>query len=180
MLRSIFFLLVLILISDISSVTAQDSTYVPEYELKAGTELVAVYMGAESCGPCHAPKVKQAIKRMKIILDQRAKERGWYFSAMGVAMDWKVSTGYKFLQENGRWDEVIVGKNWINLAVSRFLWSDSSAHTGIPQVVLLKRTVNPQSGWIELSEYQVLARHHGSDDISKWIGNGAPLPKKVK
>jgi len=157
--------------------TARDSVaYTPAYETEYGTELVAVYLGAEWCSPCKRPNVKEAVRRMKPLLEQQANERGWSFSAMGVSLDWKVDTGYNFLQSNGAWDEVVVGKNWTNLGASRFIWADSTAKPSIPQVVLLKREVN-QGARLEMSDYQAL-RRIGGGELQQWVEQGAPLSKE--
>jgi hypothetical protein len=68
-----------------SALGAQRSAYTPSTELPHGREIVALYIGAHSCGPCHAPEVKDAVRKMKLLAAEQAKKSGAAFSVMGVA-----------------------------------------------------------------------------------------------
>ena len=106
------------------SLAAQQSTYVPSHVLPNGREIVAVYLGADSCGPCHAPSVKDAVNRMKALLGAQARKSGAAFSVIGVANDWDQSVAATFLAAVGPFDQVVLGGNWTNLAIEHFVWGD--------------------------------------------------------
>jgi hypothetical protein len=143
-------------------------------DLPNGKELVAVYVGASTCGPCLLPEVKAAIVKMKGIMAHWARERGYAFSAVGVATDWSTEKGVAFLSDVGPFDQLVVGGNWANLGVERFVWSDSTAIPAMPQVVLLERTVTAGNR-IAFTPARVIRRVSGLVDIPGWVSVGAPV-----
>src|SRR5262245_1104475 len=70
--------------------------YTPANKLPNGREIVAVYFGANSCGPCHSPAVKDAVRKMKDLLSAEAQKSGAAFSVVGVANDWDQTVATKF------------------------------------------------------------------------------------
>src|SRR6185436_11834649 len=98
MLMSRLLLGLTLLLLCISSVAAQEQTYHPKNKNPNGVELIAIYIGAEFCGPCHDPQLKRAIGRMKAILADRAAKERQSFSVTGVATDWEVEKGIKYLR----------------------------------------------------------------------------------
>ena len=163
----------LMLLSQLNA-AAQDTTYTPSYETPEGKEQVLVYIGAESCGPCHLPEMKEAVRDLKVLLAERAAENGWDFATMGIALDWEVAVGYEFLQEVGPWDEVIVGKNWTNLGASEFIWQNPATEPAMPQVMLVEREVHDGDRQMKVGGYEVL-EHRAGSELLEWYEEGAPL-----
>ncbi len=145
-----------------------------ERDLPNGKELVVVYIGATSCGPCLLPATKAAVARMKTLLASFATKNGYAFSAVGVSTDWVTADGIKFLNDNAPFDQLVIGGNWTNLAVEHYIWRDSSANPAMPQVVVLERSVT-LGDRIAISPARVLRRVFGSDEIPKWVEAGAPV-----
>ena len=143
-------------------------------ELPKGKELVAVYVGAKSCGPCLLPATKAAIAQMKTLLSDYAMKHGYAFSAVGVSTDWSTADGIAFLNDNGPFDQLVVGGNWTNLAVEHYIWRDTNAVPAMPQVIVLERTVTPGER-IEFTAPRVLHRVFGAEEIPKWVSAGAPI-----
>ena len=143
-------------------------------DLPNGKELIAVYVGAKTCGPCLQPATKSAIVHMKELLSALAAAHGYAFSAVGVSTDWSTAEGIAFLRDNGPFDQIVVGGNWTNLAVEHYIWRDSSAVPAMPQVVVLERTVTTGRR-MEFSAPRVLHRVLGGDEIPKWVNAGAPI-----
>lgn len=143
-------------------------------DLPKGKELVAVYVGAKSCGPCHLPATKAAIAQMKTLLSAYAAKHGYAFSAVGVSTDWSTADGVAFLNDNGPFDQLVVGGNWTNLAAEHYIWRDDSAEPAMPQVIVLERTVTPGER-IAFSSPRVLRRVSGAAEIPKWVNAGAPI-----
>ena len=160
----------------VSSAAPQGQTYHPKNKNPDGVELIAIYIGAEFCGPCHDPELKKAIGRMKTILADRAAKEQRSFSVTGVATDWDVEKGIKYLRSIGPFDEIIVGKSLFNQAASEYIWKDSSVSTVVPQLVLIEREVNYKEGRALISAYRVVDRHIGTTEIISWVGKGAPRP----
>lgn len=154
---------------------AQESGYVPSYKLPRGREIVAVYFGASTCGPCLLPSVKDAVRAMKPLLDGQAKQAHAAFSVIGVSTDWQTAKGSEFLAPLGLFDQVVVGGNWMNLAVEHLVWRDPKGSPALPQVLVFDRTVNPEGRTITFSEPNLLRRVTGSDSIVAWVAAGAPI-----
>lgn len=153
---------------------AQAAEYAPSMRLAAGRELVAVYIGATSCGPCQWPQVKNAVRAMKPLLAAQAKQRRMGFTAIGAAQDWDLKEGAVFLDPLGAFDQVVIGGNWTNLAVEQFVLRDSVAEMVMPQVVLMERMVQLGTR-ITVSQPRVLRRITGGADIPAWVAAGAPI-----
>jgi len=156
------------------SLGAQATEYVPSHQLPQGRELVAIYIGATDCGPCQSPEVKKAVVTMKALAAAQAKQRGMVFSAIGVATDWDLNSGTAFLAPLGYFDQLVIGANWTNLAVERFVLSDSLAEMAMPQILLIERTVNVGKR-ITVSEPRLVRQVTGGEAIPAWVAAGAPI-----
>ena len=165
----------------IPSAAAQD--YVPAAERDAafqgsdGTELVMVYFGATHCGPCHAPEIKAAVEAAKVALAERAEADGKTFSAVGAALDYGVADGVAFLASSGRFDEIVVGRNWINSASLTHLWRadrPEGSTIGLPSVVVFEQDLATRDG-ISASAPRYVAEITGADAIPAWVAAGLPL-----
>ena len=143
-------------------------------DLPKGKELIVVYIGAKTCGPCLLPATKSAIAQIKTLLASQATKHGYAFSAIGVSTDWSIAQGTTFLNDNAPFDQIVVGGNWTNLAVEQYLWRDSTAVPAMPQVVVLERSVSVGSR-IGFTTPRVLHRVFGGDEIPKWVSVGAPV-----
>jgi hypothetical protein len=157
-----------------SAGSAQLPDYVPSQRLPKGRELVAVYIGSTDCGPCNLPQVKHAIRAMKPLLANQAKQLGMAFTAIGSTQDWDLRQGAAFFDSLGAFDQLVIGSNWTNLAVEHFILRDSLAIMGMPQVVVVERTVQLGSR-VSISEPRLVRRIVGGTDIPAWVAAGAPV-----
>ena len=98
------------------------------------------------------------------------------FSTVGVSLDWAVDEGVERLRNYYVFDEVIVGRNWLNTAAVSYMWRDYPGDRSIPQVVLLANWVVP-IGPTELHNGTPveLARIVGASDLKNWIKRGYPV-----
>ncbi|HEY7028246.1 MAG TPA: hypothetical protein VH438_11595 [Gemmatimonadales bacterium] len=168
--------LAFLFISSAGLLRAQDSAYAPSFEPPKATQLVAVYIGSSTCGPCQSPELKAAIEQVKQGLRTKTTAAGQSFTAIGVAMDWSVEEGYDFLRKSGEWDEVVTGSNWINLGALRYIWADSTALSAMPQLVVVRRDIDWGKTQIDLTKERILLRLMGAPEIESWIRRGFPLP----
>jgi len=105
-----------------------------------GPTVRLVYLGSSTCGPCRAPEVKQAIAAARDAARGWAREHRHDFVFTGVATDPDIGRGWQFLSENGSFDEVIIGRGWLNLGITTFVTpypDDPLAALGMPQLVVL-------------------------------------------
>jgi hypothetical protein len=145
-------------------------------DLPKGKELVVVYVGAKSCGPCLLPATKAAVREVNRLLAAAATKGGYAFSAMGVSTDWSTADGVSFLADNGPFDQLVIGGNWANLAAEHFIWRQPGAVPAMPQVIVVERTVMAGESGVTFTAPRTLHRVFGGDEIQKWAAAGAPLP----
>ena len=157
-----------------ATATAQQAAYTPATVMPNGKEVVAVYIGAQSCGPCHAPAVKDAVRQMKKLVAAQAHQSGAAFSVMGVANDWDLTVAATFLSDIGPFDQLVLGGNWTNIAIEHFVWRQPDGNAAMPQILVLERTVTAGQR-VSFSEPRVLRRLVGADEIPAWVANGAPI-----
>lgn len=173
--RLLHALLTSVLLFSARAAQAQETDYVPAHTLVDGRQIVAVYLGASTCVPCLRPEVKAAVRSMKSLVAAQARLRGASFAAIGVANDWSPATGMTFLEPLGAFDQLVIGGNWMNVAIERFLLRDRESELSMPQVLIVERTVR-LGDRVTISEPIVIHRVIGGDAIPAWVAAGAPLP----
>jgi hypothetical protein len=153
---------------------SQEVTYTPSRKPPNGREIVAIYLGAQTCGPCLFPEVKEAVIRMKGLVQAQARKAGASFATIGASSDWDQSIAATFLAAVGPFDQVVLGSNWTNLAFEHFVWRDPKGSSVMPQILIIERTVTPAER-ITFSEPRILRRILGGKDIPAWVAQGAPI-----
>jgi hypothetical protein len=155
----------------------QSPAYAPATELPNGKEILVVYFGAQDCGPCHLPEVKDAVRKMKGLVQAQATKAGASTEIIAVANDWDHAQALDFLKDVQPFDQVVIGGNWANLATERFMWRDSTSKPAMPQVMVFERTVKPGRR-ITFTEPVLLRRLVGAKEIPDWVSAGAPISSK--
>jgi hypothetical protein len=136
--------------------------------IKSGDEIVAVFIGGSFCGGSRMPGLREAVERANRDLRARALVEGTRFASVGVALDWSVSDGAKFLAEFGPFDELVIGRNWLNTAVIKYVWRDIPGQAAVPQMVVVRRHVDSDASGIVVSNERLLTRKLGADEIIEW------------
>ena len=149
-------------------------SYRPAYANPQGTQLVAVYLGAASCGPCRLPSTRVALDSIKVQLQRHAQANNQQFRAVVVAMDWEPDSALVFAQESGRWDELIVGRNWMNLGAEFYIWADTATAPSMPQVIVFEQDIT-MGARVEFGPRRVVRRVRAADALVRWAGLGSPL-----
>lgn len=166
---------VLLVLSGVGRLGAQDTAYVPATAFENGRQIVAIYFGANWCHPYRTPEMKAAIRAMKPLVAAQAKQSGAAFSAMVVVLDRDLKSGLEFVAPLGAFDEYSFGSDLESAAAQRFIWGDSLAFKGVPQVIVFERTIQIQRNKpINFGNDHVLRRVSG-DSIATWVGAGAPI-----
>lgn len=153
------------------SVSAQ--AYRRTYAQANGTELVAVYLTARSCHGCRAPEMPATLDSIKVLLQRQAQAAGQRFRAVFVGMDWDPDSGLALAREDGFWDEIIVGRNWLNAGAERYIWSDTATAPVLPQVILFEQRIE-MGARITFGQRHVLRRLVGLPAFQAWVRQGAP------
>ncbi len=139
--------------------------YVP---IEDGEELVLVFIASSTCRGVRNPGLRTAVRR--ILKDYRAlnRERGARFIAIGVATDWDIRKGMRLLEHFGRFDEVLLGRGWLNSGVVKYVWGDLPGGAGIPQIVLVRRQIRVTDAGLRVMSEEVLFRKIGGQNIVNW------------
>jgi hypothetical protein len=153
---------------------SQEPEYKPNHTIPDGRQIMAVYLGAQTCGPCLFPEVKNAVVRMKPLVAEQARKAGAAFAAIGGSSDWDPSVAANFLASVGPFDQIVLGGNFTNMAFEHFVWRVPKGTAGMPQILILERTVT-SDGRITFSEPRVLRRLLGHAEIVAWVAQGAPI-----
>ena len=103
-------------------------------------ELVLVYIGAASCGPCNDPEFKAVLAEFKRTIAEVARAERRKLRTIGVSDDWDVDAGLEFLRGCGPWDEVVAGNNMYNSAMIEHIWNFPNAQAAMPQIIVYERS----------------------------------------
>lgn len=155
---------------------AAPARYTPSEANPEGRELVAVLISDSHCVGNTYPGFLASVDSMNLALGRQAAARHLPFVAVGIATDWSPDSGFAYLKSLSTFDEVIVGRNWFNLGVARYLWADPASRAAVPQVLLLERTITPGGTRVNVGTDRVLARYPNAAAIVEWVKQGAPLP----
>lgn len=96
------------------------------------------------------------------------------YSVIGIASDQSVEKGWNFLNSSGYFDEIIIGKKWINSGTTDFIWNRKGVKPAIPQIIVFKRSLEFKEG-IEVGEKKIIVRKIGVNAIHKWVEKGTPI-----
>ena len=156
---------------------SDDSVYKPSRDLELGAteQIRMVFIGSSTCGAQRQEGFREAIETAKRSLAERFSGEGRQFLSTGVAVDWELESGIDFLAAFGEFDEIIVGGNWLNSGAITYVWRDFPGASDVPQVVVVKRSVDVSSNTISVGEEEILARLVGAEHIMKWVDLGAPI-----
>lgn len=170
------------LVLPVAALSGQAPAYTPAYEqgfpavVSPGRELVLVFVGASGCKPSNAPGMSQAVEQAKVAVAAQARARGLRFAAIGVAEDIRPDSGLAFLGRNGRFDELVVGRAYLNAASSVHTAGRPQNGGGTPQVLVFERDVTfPTASTIRLSAPVYRLELVGSEAILDWAKAGALL-----
>ena len=137
-------------------------------------ELNLVYIGASWCKPCVQDSLKQALEEAKITFYERAKEMDMNYSVIGAANNQSVQKGWDFLNNSGYFDEVVIGKQWINSGSLEFIMKPKDVKPAIPQIIVFSRPLRFEED-IKVGNKKILVRKIGAVAIQKWVEEGMPF-----
>ena len=154
------------------------SEYVPAASLNAGEETVLIYVGSSTCAWSNVQELPLQIRRLKILMQQRARTEGRRFATIGIARDRFAADGLSHLKKFGPFDEVMAGRSGANLGIQEYIYGvGSMAGPGAtPQIILVSRRLAFPANHVSIVDERVILRKRGFAAISEWIAEGAPVP----
>ena len=135
--------------------------------LPNGQETVLLLVGASWCPACQNDSLARSIASLQSHFTAIAKENGTAFGSIGAALDWSLPKGIEWLTGTGKFDEVMVGRSWVNSAAVRYVWQDASAEPVVPQLLILRRDVVADSQRITVGPEVVRLRRSGVREIAE-------------
>jgi hypothetical protein len=144
--------------------SAEPGSFAP---IRTGREVVLVFIASSSCPGAKDPRLPEALADIQNHLRREAGEQGSTFVSIGVSLDWDIEKGIKLLRRFGAFDEIAVGRSWMNGAALKYIWEDLPGAASIPQVLLVERTVT-QDRAIFVGGERVRFRKVGAEAIVRW------------
>jgi hypothetical protein len=132
-----------------------------------GQELVMVVIASSTCVGVQDRAFRDAIARIRSGLRERARAGGATFVSVGVATDRAPESGAALMKRLGPFDELSLGRSWLNSGAVKYIWMDHPGAAMVPQVVVLERTIH----WgrvVTVSDERVLLRKAGARGIVDW------------
>lgn len=158
-----------------SAVTLSDMGFEP------GRQLVAFVLVSSDCSYCKQPDTKLGIAALRDRF--RTNTSNGYRSAtvVGVDLDLNLEVGLNYLRGIGldQFDEISVGKSWLNENLVRLVWRDKAAPPSVPQVIIVSRDMNAKLKplRVDFTTDSVLSVLTGRKAILSWVRAGAQVPK---
>ena len=118
---------------------------------------------------------KRMVSRAINAMSQHSRTSGYYFSTIGVSDDWSVERGLRILRAFGAFDEVIVGRNWFNTGVERYIITPK-AQAAFPQVLVVLQERWLDGGRWVYGEANELIRVIGPAELAEWSSRQFAVP----
>ncbi len=146
-------------------------------KLRSGHEVVMVFIGSPHCGFCTSPEMAPLVREAAVSLRERAASDDATPVFVGVATSRVPGEGWKFLERILNFDEVVIGRNWLNSELVELVWSSPSAHAATPQIIVYRQNVVAPSENVRasISREAPTIRVTGIGEIRRWVDAGCPL-----
>ncbi len=135
--------------------------------LRSGHHRVLVFIGSSTCGASSDPELHERLERIASFYREQSLRSGGYTTTLGVALDWDTNDGLRFLNKMGAFDEISIGRNWLNSHSVAFVWRDLPGAPTLPQLVVVEREVEVGPSMVEVGRDSVVARFLGLDEIRR-------------
>lgn len=136
--------------------------------LQTGTHLIFVLIAPTSNAN---RELVEAVKAARDSIRSYALRNNYLFSTIAIADNWEPARGIEQLREFGPFDELIVGRNWLNTGVELYV-TRQSAPNEVPQVLVVSRSINVDALPIAYGPLKEVVRLSGGDAILMWARTG--------
>lgn len=159
-----------------------DSAKLAAQGIVPGRQLVAFVLLSSRCSYCQRSDTKSAVARLRQELSRTNADRFANVSVIGVAIDSDLAEGLAYLSDVGisAFDEISVGRGWVNEHLSNQLWRMSDGVPAVPQVLLVSRELDAQLNpvmKVEVGQDSLLAAMIGYKALVEWVESGADVAR---
>ena len=149
----------------------------PRYaDTTSGGERQLVFIGSSSCGYANAPEMPALFEQIRRIVERSAVADGRRFVTVGIARDTDVGAGLAHLKKFGQFDELLVGRSWVNTGTLKYVFGVMRGTAATPQVLVVDRLVHTEGGAFAISNEVLVKRRSGLVELREWAsGSGDPV-----
>lgn len=133
-----------ILYNSISTARSIDKIYDPSKNSfkQEKTELVLIYIGNSECPAANHQLMPESVKTIKNKLKTIASVDSIRFVSIGIANENIRPSEFEHLSKFGKFDEIIIGNDWSNSGVLKYVYDNFNGPSATPQVIISLRTFN--------------------------------------
>lgn len=142
----------------------------------SGRQIAIVYVGAEGCAWSTKEGLAESVRNIRAAVNERVDAAGASVVMVGVARDFDLDTAIDHLRNTAQFDELLVGANWQNEGVQRYMGRDFPGPMSTPQIIVIERTADLMGGSTLVSEQRLVMRKVGYYEITRWAAQGYPMP----
>ena len=142
----------------------------PESPVGLGGEVVFVFMASSTCQNINDPALKPALDEARTRVQEFAERSGRRFVTSGIALDIDIDAGTRLLDRFGPFDEIHVGRSWVNTAAANYWHPTGHLLSVIPQLLITDREIIGEYGMLRIRDERVIARRLGASNIIAWNG----------
>lgn len=141
--------------------------------VRSGQEWQLIVIGNSHCVPSSSESLRAAVRQIANSLALQATAARDGFTTLGVATDDIQADGIGWLRNIGEFDEISVGRQWLNQFVLKYMPTSPGSVTGTPTILLVSRkvTVTSAGGYL-VEDEKIAARLTGLESIvsyGKWV-----------
>ena len=141
----------------------------------SSNERLVVFLGSSACPASTRDSLREDLRILGDSLQSRLRLSKVRVAMIGVSIDFNVNAGIRYLRELYPFQEVTVGRGFLNSASTGFLLGASGAALTVPQILILERIVEIDSTSITVGRSLIVRRIVGADSIHAWAQKGAPM-----
>jgi hypothetical protein len=175
-----FFVATLLLLTDVLSAqasTAQSRQRQPTSARalpalnRSTPELVILAFTSSACGWAQRDSFKLELDRLTSVAREYARTQAVPLTVVrsAAALDNDPELGLQAIRRLGEFDEISIGRGWLNSHAIAYSWRDEPGRIGSPSVLLISRVVTPRQQSIAISADSVVDRGLGVKGITEMI-----------
>lgn len=144
-----------------------------------GRQLVAYVFVSSNCSYCQLSDTKAAIASIRPLFRRNNRDGFRSATVVGVDLDADIGVGLSYLNGigYGSFDEISVGRAWLNENLVRLVWRDRAGPASVPQVIILSRDMSAKLQPLNLNftTDSVVGLLTGRKAILRWVDAGATV-----
>lgn len=140
----------------------------------ARRERLIVVIASSSCAAARAPGFSDTVRAVLRAAANAARDSGFVTVTLGVATDPTPRVGLRFLESLGPFDEIALGRSWLNSSAIRLMWRDHGGPPTVPQIVFLDRAVDVDSSTIRIGADSMVGRLVDMDAMRRYLTVARP------